>query len=221
MANYTWSHSLDDACSGSLGVEGCFITQPYNPGADYSSSAYDLPNVFNVAFDYELPIGQGQMLSLPNHVLNSLLSGWQLSGVLSLRSGTPLSVSQGLVSDLANIGGGAAQAPNRVCNPVISNPTNAAWFNTSCFVLPAQYTYGNAGRNILRGPAGPGSYNFSFMKSFRLYEQLNLQYRADFFNTFNLAYPSNPDTTFGSPTFGRILGGSGGRTIQMALRLTF
>ncbi|MGH9405312.1 MAG: carboxypeptidase regulatory-like domain-containing protein [Terriglobia bacterium] len=221
LANYTWSHSLDDACSGSLGAEGCFITQPYNPGANYSDSAYDLPNVLNIAFDYQLPIGPGQALSLRNSILNHVFGGWQLSAVMRRESGAPLSVGQGLVSDRANVGGSVNQTPNLTCSPDLPNRSDAEWFNTSCFALPPQYTYGTAGRNILRGPAGPGSYNFSFMKNFKLYERLSLQYRADFFNTFNLAYPSNPDTTFGDPNFGQILGGSGGRTIQMALRVTF
>lgn len=221
LANYTWSHSLDDSCSGSFGVEGCFITQPYNPGADYGNSAYDLPSVFNVAFNYELPIGQGQMLSFPNRPLNSLLGGWQLSGALSLRSGDPLSIYQGIAFDRANVGDNSDETPNRVCNGNLSNPTAAQWFNTSCFVLPPQYTYGTAGRSILRGPAGPGTYNFSFMKNFSIPERLNLQYRVDFFNAFNLAYPGDPDTTLGDSSFGRVTGGSGGRTIQMALRLTF
>jgi hypothetical protein len=221
LANYTWSHSLDDACTGYNGVEGCFIRNPYQPQWDYSTSAMDLPNVLHLAFNYQRPLGRGQFISLHNGALNNAFGGWQMSGVIVRQSGTPMNVTQGVTTDLANTGGSENQAMNLTCNPNSQNRTTLAWFNTSCFAMPAQYTFGNAGRDILRGPAGPGTYNLSFMKNFRIKEGLNFQYRAEFFNTFNLAYPNNPDATYGDKTFGEILGGSGGRTIQMSMRLTF
>jgi hypothetical protein len=221
LANYTWSHSLDDACSGSLGVEGCFIRNPYQPQWDYSNSAYDLPNVLHIAFNYQLPLGRGQFLDLKNGALNNALGGWQMSGVITRQSGTPFGVTQSTTTDLANTGGSESQAMNRTCDGNSSARTTLAWFNTACFAMPAQYNFGNAGRNILRGPSGPGNYNLSFMKNFRIKEGVNFQYRAEFFNTFNLAYPSNPDASSGDKTFGEILSGSGGRTIQMSMRLTF
>ncbi len=221
MANYTWSHSLDDACSGSLGTEGCFQTNVYQPQWDYSNSAFDLPNVFHAIVDYQLPIGENQALSLHNRSLNNALGGWQVSAVIVRQSGTPITISQGEVTDLANVGSPDAQAPNLTCNPNLAQRTITEWFNTSCFALPAQYTFGNDGRNTLRGPAGPGTYALSAMKNFQIHEDMRLQYRADFFNAFNYAYPSSPNASFGVANFGEITGGSGGRTIQMALRLTF
>ena len=81
-------------------------------------------------------------------------------------------------------------------------------------------TFGNAGRNILRGP---GNFNIDFAahKSFRFTERWNLQYRAEFFNVLNNTNLNNPETTVTSGSFGRITGAGAPRIIQMALKLRF
>ncbi len=106
------------------------------------------------------------------------------------------------------------------------------WFNPAAFTTPAQYTYGNAGRDILRGP-GEGVWDFSLIRKFRLGESKELEFRAELFNIFNQANFTLPIGTANSPSFGLIQNtvqpiagqASGGpgepREIQFALRLTF
>jgi hypothetical protein len=89
-----------------------------------------------------------------------------------------------LSTDYSNSGAPQAR-PDLTCNPNNNAPHTAAhWFNNSCFALPAQGTYGNAGRNILLGP-GYFNTNLSLMKDFPFTETRYLQFRAEFFNTFN------------------------------------
>jgi len=216
LISYTLSKSTDLACSGYIGVGGCDITQPYNLGADHSISAFDVPHVLNVSFVYELPFGRGKAVSIENAVLNHLAGGWQVSGIMNFRSGRPLSPR--ITFDNPNIGGGTKPRPDLVGDPKISNPSRLRWFNTDAFALPAKYTFGNAGRNIIRGPWGHNE-DISLFKNFTLYEQLRLQYRADFFNTFNLTRLGNPNMFLGRSQFGQISSAGPGRVIQMALKL--
>ena len=81
-------------------------------------------------------------------------------------------------------------------------------------------TFGNAGRNILRGP-GTFNIDFSAHKNFRITEKWSLQYRAEFFNVLNHTNLNNPGSTVSSGDFGRITGAGSPRIIQMALKLYF
>jgi hypothetical protein len=95
------------------------------------------------------------------------------------------------------------------------------FFNTAAFVPAAQLPrglYGNAGRNILSGPA-LSSTDFTLMKDMRIREALKVQLRGEFFNTFNQVNFGAPNTQVSSGSFGRILSAQSGRVVQVALKV--
>ena len=210
--NYTFSKSIDLACSGYIGAEGCNLQQPYNLSAERGVSSYDLTHIANATFIYEIPFKPR------NYAVNLIAGGWQTSGILNWRSGLPL--TPGLAVDNAN-NSGSQQRPNLVGDAGLAGQSRLRWFNTAAFALPARYTYGNAGRNILRGPAA-ATQSLSLFKNFAvLPERLKVQFRSDFFNAFNHPLLGSPGLTFDTPTFGQINSASGNRTIQMSLKAIF
>ncbi len=94
------------------------------------------------------------------------------------------------------------------------------WFDTSAFASARLGTFGNAGRNIMRGP-GTFNIDFSAHKVFTIRERLRLQYRAEFFNVLNHTLLNNPDSSVNNSTFGRITAARDPRILQMALKLIF
>jgi len=96
----------------------------------------------------------------------------------------------------------------------------ASWFTTNCFGVPADNTFGNAGRNTLIGP-GTVNVDFGAHRMIAIRENLRLQLRGEFFNAFNHTQLNNPDTTVSDSTFGRITSARSPRTVQLALKLAF
>jgi len=122
--------------------------------------------------------------------------------------------------DNASTGRAASQRPNLIGNPILSNPTRLRWFNTAAFAIPQPLTFGNAGRNLFRGP-GLKNFETAVMKNFALAEKKNLQFRTEFFNAFNLVNFGTPNATFSSQDFGVILSARASRSIQLSLKLSF
>jgi hypothetical protein len=96
----------------------------------------------------------------------------------------------------------------------------AKWFDTSCFPTPAFGTLGNAGFEILQ-TNGVINQDLAIMKSFRIREPFDLQFRAEFFNFFNHPAFGAPVATVESPLFGQVTSALDGRDIQFGLKLTW
>jgi hypothetical protein len=110
-----------------------------------------------------------------------------------------------------------------VGNGSLPNPTLAKWFDTTAFVAPAQYTFGNSGRNILNGP-GYVSPDLSFNKSFSfaaLREGMSLQFRMDASDILNHPNFGQPNANIGAQGAGTITTALNNRTLQLGARLTF
>ena len=125
-----------------------------------------------------------------------------------------------LSSDQANIGAGPAQRPNILGDPNNGPKNPQAWFDTSVFSLPAQYTFGNAPRNAVMGP-GLQEFDLSLQKDIRLREATKLQFRAEAYNLSNHANFSIPNRTAFTANFGRISIAQDSRQFQLALKLAF
>jgi hypothetical protein len=132
-----------------------------------------------------------------------------------------------LPTDVANNGeplSAPSQRPNLVCNPNAGPKTPAEWFNTSCFTVPAVFTYGNAGRDIVTGP-GLDDFDATLQKQFPIRESMRLQFRLDIFNFFNhpnLNAPIGAGRTYSTSTsFGQITSANDPRDMQFSLRLAF
>ena len=151
-----------------------------------------------------------------NGVANVILGGWQINGIATLQSGLPYTPT------LASSTVDATSRPNRIANGTIDNPGPSRWFDPAAFVQPAQFQYGNAGRNILDGP-GRVNFDFSLFKDFPITEQVKVQFRTEFFNVFNTPQFDLPNATiFSGAAVGTITGIVGiPRQIQFGLKIVF
>src|SRR6185436_1554179 len=145
------------------------------------------------------------------------------------QSGTPVNVV--ISADRANIGISGLQRPNLVgavpslnCQPNTTTLEVINCFDASAFALPAQFTFGNAPRNVLRGPKLAIT-DLSLMKNVPLGGRAQFQIRAEIFNAFNTVNYGNPNGVFGSATFGRISSTNTSypnmRQVQLGGKLTF
>ncbi len=227
LFSYTWSRSIDNASNFfSSAGDPNFPQDSRNPGAERGRSSFDTPHRFVGSFAYDLPFGKGRRWGgSAGGAGGHVISGWKLNSIITLQSGQPYSVM--LPSELDNsntgrsiLGFGNGDRPNVVGDPRLSNPDPVQWINPAAFALPAFGSFGNAGRNIIQGPA---FYNIdlSAVKDTSLGETTTLQFRAEFFNALNTPNFSRMNIFFGTPGFGRIGQASAGREIQFGIKLLF
>jgi len=225
LLSYTYSKSIDLGSSGWFDAEngsGGGVQNAYDLKGSRSVSAYDIPHYLSMTGIYDLPFGTGKKYFNQHGMASRLLGNWQLNSIVQLRSGVPYSMS--VTGDVANIGNTVSwynyARPNLVGNANVSNPTSEEWFNPSAFAVPS-FSYGNVGRNTLRSAPCYNAY-FSLFKNFPIREGLNLSFRAEFFNIFNIQNYAAPDSLVGDPAEGRVTSNvTAPRQIQLALRLTF
>ena len=219
MTAYTWSRSLDMGPGGnSSDSEGrANMQDPRNPQNEYGLSDFNYSQRFTNSVIYQLPFGRGrQFLSNAGTVEEAILGGWEATGILTLQSGAPFSVQMG--TSQANTG--TFTRPNRVCNGNLpsSQRTIQKWYDTSCFVSPPQYSFGNTGRNILIGP-GLETLDFSLDKDFQITEGRGLQFRVEAFNLLNHANFDMPGESIGTGSAATITSViTNSREIQVAAR---
>jgi Carboxypeptidase regulatory-like domain/TonB dependent receptor len=213
--NYTWSKSIDDASDpGGTAFESNLPQNVYDLPSEKALSSFDHRHRFVASFVYELPLGPG-ISGWKQRVLTS----WQASGIISWRTGAPFTVNLGV--DQANIGAGPAQRPNVLRNPNLSSGRSPErWFDTAAFVLPAAFTFGNAGRNIVYAPGYSGM-DFSLQKETSLTERVRLKFRVEAFNLFNHPNFDVPNRTAFTPNFGRIFSADAPRQFQFGLKIEF
>lgn len=220
LAGYTYSKSLDEGAGGnsSSGESRINIQNPRDLSADYGLSNFNYGQRFTFSTVYQIPVGKGRtFLSNAGRWTDALAGGWQISSIVTAQSGAPFSVS--LATPTANTG--TFTRPNRICdgNLPSSQQKINAFYDTSCFVAPALYTFGNTGRNVLIGP-GLGTWDVGADKDFLLTERFRLQFRSEFFNILNRANFGLPNGSIGSSAQGTITSViTNARQIQLALRL--
>jgi hypothetical protein len=190
--NYTWSHSIDNASDGQDYVANA--TQPDNShrtDLERGNSNFDVRHRFVATFSYDVP---NFFKKHPR-----LGSGWQLNGILTLRSGAPFHVN---FFDDFNGTGEFFPRPDLVGDPYAGTSTPDNFLNLSAFkvpctldvsgsCIPGTQHFGSLGRNSLIGP-GYSNFDFSVFKTTRLTERVNLQFRAEIFNLFNHPNFSSP-----------------------------
>ena len=213
-ANYTWSKSMDDQSS----LAEWKTQDPFNLRADWSRSSWDLKHLFQIAYVWELPFGRNKRFGGDwNRGLDLLLGNWSIEGYTRAQTGAPFNILSG--TDRANVGR-TYQRPDATCNPNNGPKIVEQWFTTSCFSLPAPFTYGNAGAYFVEG-AGRHNWDLSAMKQFPLRERHRLEFRTEFFNISNTVKMDDPQRNFSSSAFGRVSSATPARRIQLALRYQF
>ncbi len=222
-ANYTFSKSMDTGTgSGYGGLQNIDTWQnAYDPRANYALSKTDLPQLLNGAIVYELPLGAGKTFLNRSGIANTIFGGWQVSTTFQLHSGLPFTPVMGT----ANLSGSLAGTwfPNRLGNGTLANPSINGWFDPTAFAQPAPYTFGNSGRDILRGP-GWSNLNLSLAKNFTIPwigEAGRLQIRSEAYDVLNHANFGMPNADIGTPGVGVITSALTNRIIQLGAKLSF
>jgi len=231
LVAYTYSHTYDNGLSDGL---GSLLSAPYFPlpnwqKLDWAPSQLDLHNNFTGSVIYDLPFGKDKKYgSSWSNATDSILGGWQVTLIEKITSGFafPLIDSNNNSGVSFNTGGNgnAFERPNQVagCNPY-ANQTKTQYINVACFAQPAAGELGNASRVPVYGPDFVNT-DFSLIKQFKLpWENMGLNFRAEFFNLFNHAQFGLPVNDFNAPSgFGAVNSTvNNPRLVQFGLKLTF
>lgn len=213
--SYAWSKVFDN---------GSNHQDSYNILADRAVTSYDITHRFVVSYIYELPFGRGRHFgSHTPSAVNAVLGGWQINGITTLQSGTPLQFS---ASNVSGLGTPAEWASTNGQSPVIEGDVHDRlnkYFNTAAFFQPAPFTLGNLSPyiNNLRTPM-VNSTDLSLFKEFLPRENIRVQFRTEFFNAFNRVQFSGPNTSVTSTSFGVISSQANSpRQIQFGLKILF
>ena len=215
LVSYSWAKCMDNGSVESAPPTLSLLSR------NYGLCSYDITNNLTLSSVYQLPFGRGRkFLNNGNMLLNGIVGGWELAGVLTDRTGQPFTPT--LSSDVANTGV-SGQWPNRVGSGKLANPTPKLWFDPTAFAIPAQYTYGNAGRSILRSD-GLVDVDATLKKLFSLGDSKDrqLELRFESFNLANHPTFSAPNATIGSSAAGTITSTlNANRIFQAAAKIYF
>jgi len=202
-ANYTWSKAMDDASDVGPTFHEFNIPQDVrNLRPEKGLSSFHHAHRFVFTGTYEFP------------------KGWFVNAIGTFQTGAPITIN--LPNDNANIGAGPAQRPNLLRNPNLKSRGSAeSWFDTDAFAMPAPFSFGNAGRNIVYED-GERNIDMSVTKHFQIKEGTGLEFRTEIFNIFNsLNFMGAPGRIAFTPNFGRLFNAGPSRQVQLGLKLTF
>jgi hypothetical protein len=240
LSSYTWSKSIDDGSGISTTSDSSGAAQDVrNLRAERALSDYDVSHRWVLSYVYDLPFGAGKRLAPSNKIAGFLASGWQMTGILTMQTGRPFSVVTGADQSAT---GQNADRPNLIGDWRVSNPGPNRWFNpctrlangslrncqsgdAPAWEQNAAGTFGNAGRNILRGD-GLHYFDLGVSRFFRVTERHQFQFRAEVFNLTNHPNFFFPTASLASSAFGAIsraanTGAGAQRQIQFALKYIF
>ena len=229
LASYTYASAIDEAGAYDAGTQPQYLD---NLAAERGPQSQTARHRFTWTNVYTLPVGRGHRFGGGwNRLTDALMGGWQISNILTSRTGLPINVtlaSTGIdpatnrnYSFLNRDGGGLR--PNRVgaANTGIDPKTDRLHFlSNDAFGLQALNTPGNAQRNVALGPK-LFNLNLSMVKRFAVTEGSAIDLRFEAFNAFNTVNFSNPNTNFGTASFGNITSAGDARQVQVAVRYRF
>ncbi len=216
LANYTYGNCMTDQSSLS---EGQYMDM-FNRRLDWGRCNYDVRHGFRTGYVYDFPFGRGRAFGRGwSPALDGVLGGWSLEGLVQLQTGTSSTVLTG--RDQANVGKTSERA-NVISNPNLGGRRNPdRMFATGAFELQPRYTWGTSGVGIVFDD-GRYVWDVSVAKKFRLKEEHNLEFRAEFFNFPNHVNFTNGSTwSMRAADFGTTRGATTERQIQFALRYQY
>lgn len=221
--DYVSSMNVAGSAPRLVSGENDIAQNPFDLRAEHGPSLFDAKHRWTASATWELPFGQS--LRGPAAVL---LRNWQLNGIATVSSGTPFTVydtrnvsQQGSHPEITGFYG---SRPDLVSDPNNGPRTVEQWVSRSAFrqlnAVTEAGQFGNAGRNIVRGP-GQAVLDLSAFKNWNLTERLRAQLRVEAFNVTNHANFGVPVNDLVSPNFGRIVEAGSPRVFQAALKLLF
>jgi hypothetical protein len=247
--NYTYGRAMTNAIGfyGAPGISGAnnYNEDAYNNHAEYGPTSEDVRQNLSGNMVYDLPVGRGRMFgSNMNRFLDEIVGGWKVAWTAVAYSGFPVTINN--TSNNADTNN-KVQRANRLRPLKVVNRSMTAWFGTDpsakynystnpggptcatqgsdnglcAYGYPANGTYGTARVNDQRAP-GYQQYNASASKSFTVFHEQKVEFRADASNVLNLTSWGNPGNTFQSANFGVITSvRNGPRKLQLDLKYTF
>jgi hypothetical protein len=224
VITYQWSKAIDNTSETNGWEVNDAIRDTFHPQLDRSISAHDIPQAFVGTVLWQLPFGHGKAFgSHMGAVADALIGGWQLSTIARFASGLPLHFTANNALGQYNY---EVTRPNIVSNHAIvsSHRTIDAWFNTAAFSTLGTAGIGNVPRytgNLRRAPTRDA--DMALEKTFPVFRETTLQFRAEAYNISNTPQYGAPDTNFGDSNFGQISSTTsvGPRTIQLGARFQF
>jgi hypothetical protein len=219
LTAFTWSKYLDNTSTGvAAGAPGdAGFQNAYCFSCDYGRSTSDFERRFVQSFVYQIP-----SVSSGGNLVKNLVSGWQVSGIFTYQSGFPVSPrisfdnSETLTfADRPNVVLGVPLFPSGTRDP-------SQWFNPAAFTVAPTGQFGNAGRGIIQGP-NLIDFDAAIMRSFRLSDRFNLQFRAETFNLANHPNFADPNWYIDIPSVAGSITSTTttSRQFQFALKLIF
>ncbi len=186
LSNFTWAKSLDVGTFGpgdGNGNQFCYH-------CNYGPSGTVRPWSWTSAATWELPFGHGRAYANGlSRGGDAVVGGWALSGIFNFEGGqyfTPYSInSPGILNSPIY------DRPDLIGDPHVSHPNRNKWYNPAAYGEPAQFTFGNAGRNSLLGP-GYGEVDLSLTKAFAITETTHIDLKWDVFNALNRVNLTTP-----------------------------
>jgi hypothetical protein len=242
LAAYTNAKLLSNTDTLTTWLEGG-VGQPQdwnNLKGEKSLSSQDVSQRLVISYVYDLPFGRGQRyMSDASGVVGKVVSGWGVDGVTTFQKGFPLPISFGGSNGISqsafsqnfqlrpNVVPGCDKSAPHTTAPGTTN--SVVWFNTSCFVAPAEWGFGDESRvDATLRAAGINNWDIALFKTtnFGPDNKLGLQFRTEFFNTFNRVQFGPPNTVCCTPaptgSFGVVNSQlNSPRLIQFALKFLF
>jgi Carboxypeptidase regulatory-like domain/TonB dependent receptor-like, beta-barrel len=228
-ANFTWSHEIDQDAAG--GGDSDYPENPACMACERASGDFDARQVFSANAVYDLPWRAAGATAGWTRAARTVFGDWSVSPVVTARTGLPINVTEDRSSTSVATGYTTSQRPNRVPGVSLTPPGGrqvGEWINAAAFALVTGSGYGDAPRNVGRGP-GLWQADLGVSKRIPLTEGAELRLRGDFFNVFNRAQYGLPLADFSAGNFGEILStvnagpvGTGTpRQIQFSMRIGF
>jgi Carboxypeptidase regulatory-like domain/TonB-dependent Receptor Plug Domain len=221
LTNIVWSKTIDNTSSATEGNDG--PPNPFNLASGRGPADFDQTIRYNLSANYLIPNANVQGWK------NAILNGWQVNAIVSLQTGLPFTVLSGTDRSLSGVGNDFADQVGNPARPAGVSKVKE-YFNTAAFVQAATGTFGNIGRNGLRGP-GYADVDTSVFKNMFTGDRVSAQFQAEAFNTFNrvnFGNPTNsadgntaPVATVSSGTYGQITSANSPRVFQFGLKLLF
>ncbi len=226
-AIYTYSRAMDYGDNSTY--NGLTFAYPTYWQRNWAAAGYDRTHNFEFWSTYQLPFGKGHRLA-QGGVASYVLGGWQLNAIVTAASGLPFSV---LASNSILNAPGNTETAEQIL-PTVQMLGNVgpgqSWFNTAAYGNPAQNTWGNTGRNSLRGPS-MFELDGGLFRDFAFREKYTFQFRAEAFSLTNTPIFATPNATVGSSNFGQITStavsangvstGGGSRVLRLGLKFSF